>query len=249
MKSEHLYHPFTNVWMKWRHELSKQDWYDNGMRARLAAIRHAGALVRAGMDSAVAVKTALFAHQNSQYARVDQELWKSILDEQFPGIEVANLEEEMEHKINDANPDAGDYQKLKMDQLWCKTRIRHSCIVLATDTKVVEGVLKTIGGTFSLLDAKKEHDQLINVDLRAALLKAHEVENHWIVMQGPAKHWWAPCLEDFNTLCDDNKKIVFTTGETITLAPTSRIIVVSPDCITMSPATVSRNGIINALKL
>lgn len=238
--------PFFHTFVGWKDHLSKAGQYDFGLRAIKAATRRSGGLHRDGMEQAVAVKTALNENMEFIYAKEDKDKYKQVLDQHFPGVEVAVIPCDMRQKIADANPDADDYKKEKMCQLWRRSRVRHSCMLLADDHEVVKGLLKATGGTMSLLIAKPKLDDAVIDEIKAALIKGQECENHWIVVQAPEpEFYWPEYIEPFNSLSDDNKRLTMKTNEIVKMAPTTRLVFVSADTKCMTPATISRNGIVN----
>jgi len=165
------------------------------------------------MDAALAVKTSLHEYLCASVAEADKDKNKEILDKHFPGIEVVEIVDEMTKTIAEANADADDFTKLKMEQLYRRSRLRHSLALLSNETKIAEGVVKAMGGSCSVFKADMDKfDQLIKVELKAALQKAQEVENHWIIFHSGPDFRWCEFLEPFNTLSDDNKRIVYQDG-------------------------------------
>ena len=128
--------------------------------------------------------------------------------------------------------------------------IRHGILVVADDDAVVQGVVKASDFSYAVLTPDPaDLDKFYNVELKEQLLAAQRQDfQHWIAIQSPKEVVHAVWAERLNTLLDDNKKICYDNHEIIHLAPNCRIVTIASSCETMSPAFISRNGIVYAKK-
>lgn len=96
-----------------------------------------------------------------------------------------------------------------------------------------------------MLDATKDYTTFYADTMPNAMRKAAESENVWIVIRGQSDTYWPEIYESLNTVADDNKVLCLENSERIPLPPTARLVVLAKSCECMSPAMVSRNGIVD----
>jgi dynein heavy chain len=85
-------------------------------------------------------------------------------------------------------------------------------------------------------------DGVIAKCMREMVMVADERQDrHWLVLDGSVDNLW---VENLNTLLDNSKKLCLTSGETIMLTPGSSIVFEVEDLTYVSPATVSRCGMV-----
>lgn len=78
-------------------------------------------------------------------------------------------------------------------------------------------------------------------------IKHANTKGHWIILKETESTHWAICFEVFNTVCDDNKVLMLASGESLKMPEGCRMVVVGTNTETMSPAMVSRMGVINMM--
>jgi hypothetical protein len=111
--------------------------------------------------------------------------------------------------------------------------------------ETARAVVEAMGGSVSYLEAGNGYEAFSEQLLPEALLKAKDCENHWIFVVGKGKDFfWPEYVESLNTLLDDNKCYDLK-GKRIPLPASARIVVISETAKCMTPATVSRCGVIN----
>lgn len=92
MVADELYKPLMDTMFALRKKTTKQAHYDYGMRAQRSILRSAGALVRSGVEPADAIYSSFYANQYSSMAKVDMEIYKEVLNANFPGAKQVDMD-------------------------------------------------------------------------------------------------------------------------------------------------------------
>lgn len=77
----------------------------------------------------------------------DEASFQEIVNAHFPGAKSFDVNAEFEAKFASAHPDASAFTKEKASYINQITHIRHSLLVLKTDTKIVEDVAGVMGAS------------------------------------------------------------------------------------------------------
>lgn len=206
---------------------------------------HIGSLCRTGASPADCVVTAFHANMISMMTKEDKAVFDAVMAENFPNGNVVPLDADFGAKFAAANPDASDFTKVKAQQIYSKSKLRHCLMVMGTETKIVEDVVGAMGGSCSVIDASNDIETFYNKTMRAEIEKANSCDNYWVIIKEQADTNWPVFYEHQNRMADDNKQLILPTHEIIPMPPTMRIVNVCMKIDDMSPATVSRNGFIN----
>lgn len=85
-------------------------------------------------------------------------------------------------------------------------------------------------------------------------MKAKENKNHWIIIKGrldsnikgvPVGTTYWPEFDDWMGSIIEGKTATFSNGEKLSVPPTTKFVKVTPNVKCMTPASVSRLGIVN----
>lgn len=107
--------------------------------------------------------------------------------------------------------------------------------------------LETMGQNLTKIEVDADaatNDELYNPDglITNAIRQSTEAENPtWIIIKGGAN---SEKIENMNTVLDDNKKLCLETGEMYDLGTKVRIVYLFESAENLSPATISRLGIV-----
>lgn len=176
------------------------------------------------------------------------------MDANFPGAKDINMDADFAAKFASAHPDASEFTKKRAGLIHAKSLVRHGLIVLAEDTKIVEDVVGVLGGTCSVheprlnkgdSDDQTFHDTITKDEFAKA---SSSSACHWVIFSAAKGSYWPEFVEPLNTVCDDNKRLTMSNGEVVLLPPNCRIVLVTPDVKQMTPACVSRHGVINTIQ-
>eukprot|EP00928_Gymnodinium_smaydae_P046189 TRINITY_DN30778_c0_g1_i1.p1 TRINITY_DN30778_c0_g1~~TRINITY_DN30778_c0_g1_i1.p1 ORF type:complete len:525 (-),score=110.76 TRINITY_DN30778_c0_g1_i1:172-1746(-) len=238
-----------------REKLSNQVHYDLGLRKLKSLCSSCG---RAGstekfVDENVIVANAVFQGLYEMLNGADRKLLKDIVKEHFD-IEVTPP----------AGATEGDRWAQTAAALGRVTKVRHgamcvnvskddvdACVAAAGEAAKVAGasVVRMPGDMSVALEelfGKKEGEEWSDGAFTKALREALEKKSWLVVVCGEFSDDARGSFkfEQLNTLLDDNKMLCLQSGEKLKLASESIIVFVANDCKTLSPATVSRLGVV-----
>lgn len=118
-------------------------------------------------------------------------------------------------------------------------------MVLGTEVKIIEDVVGVLGGTCSILDATMDLDTFYGTTIIEEFAKAAASSCYWIVLKETSETSWPIFFELLHTVTDDNKVYVTNEGVRHEFPNSARLVILAESCDKMTPAMVSRHGIVN----
>lgn len=236
-------------------KLSKQSHYDFGMRKLKHLIRGCAVQARAEAfkDENFIVAKAVLSSTHDMATAADRGILKGLVKEHF-GVEV-ELPAEVTKGDRWVRATAAMVRVAKVRHAAMFTNVSQdeedACIAAAGEAaRAAHTTVVRVPGTMDVsLDdfiGKQNGDDWSEGVFTKALREANDKKAWLLVVCGESstKDTLAITFEPLNTLTDDNKLLVLETGEKIRLLPDSKVIFISKDCSAMSPATVSRCGMV-----
>jgi len=246
LAADDLTHPFINSMNSLKAKCSKAPQYDFGLRCGKSLTRHIGALNRVGAAPADSVVTAFDANFSSMMTKEDKAVFDAVMAENFPGAKVCPMDSDFAAKFASAHPDASDFTKQRAQQIYSKSQIRHSLWVMGTESKIIEDVVGVLGGSCSVIEPEMDDlNTFYNINMKAEFLKGASCDCHWLIIKEKSDTIWAIAYELMNSVTDDNKKLNLSTNEIVPLPASMRIVLLATKTETMTPAMISRHGVIN----
>jgi len=254
MDGEALGAKLVNYLQACREKLSKQPHYDFGMRKLKNLTRIFGAQGRAAAwkDEKIIAAQALTGDYDMAIP-VDRDIIKGLVKEIF-GVEFELP----------ADATEGDRWVRATAALGRSAQFRHGTMLANVSKDDEEACVAAVGqaakaaGTTVVcasgtMDAslaefigKQNREEWSEGAFTKALREANE-KKAWLTVvcgEGSSKDALAVTFESLNTLLDDNKMLTLETGEKIRLLPDTKVVFIAKDCSGMSPATVSRCGMV-----
>lgn len=252
-------------------QLSKQAFYDFGLRNILSVLRTAGASKRANPDKSETflMMRTLRDMNMSKFVAEDVPLFLSLLDDLFIGLKAPRAEFPDVHKALCEVAERKGLQKHgpwlnKCIQLYETNLVRHGIMLVGpagagktTITECLTEALSMLHGKYVIwrmnpkaITAPQMFGRLDTssgdwTDGVFAVLwrraSKSKGQNTWIVLDGPVDAIW---IENLNTVLDDNKVLTLANGDRIKMTDTMKAVFEPENLNNASPATVSRAGII-----
>jgi len=234
-------------------KLSKQHHYDFGMRRMRALVAASGILGRAEVweDETSIIAKSVFGSVFDSATSEDREILAGLMKELF-GPEAA---------LPHAGPE-GDTWKWVAAAMGRVLKLRHGAMLVNVSkddeeaaVAAVEDAANAAGSSVVRMPGAMDvglHDFIGKMDgekwsegtFTKALREAVE-KKAWVLVVCGELDQAAVSFEALNTLLDDNKVLMLETGEKIPLCPESRVVFINKDCSTMSPASISRLGVVH----
>ena len=243
---------------------SPQKHYDWGLRSGKAMCKKAGLALRSkgceitdDMEHQVFV-SALDSHVRKLLLTSDLARYEPFVAQLFHGLQADSIADpELEDAVKNALQSQGfkfERQTKVANHLNHDMKIRHGVALLGaadcgkkTILNALGKALETMGQNLTKIEVDADaatNEELYNPDglITNAIRQSTEAENPtWIIIKGGAN---SEKIENMNTVLDDNKKLCLETGEMYDLGTKVRIVYLFESAENLSPATISRLGIV-----
>lgn len=257
-RADDLANRLEGLFASMKTECTKQPYYDFGLRKLKQVTEQSGALMRDlhTFDEGQAVTTAVQLALGPGMEPLDEGVMIGGLVEHFGMASVVPL-----HSDKDFWSVAASRISRIMASRHCGVCLpvmpseENFVLAVAEEEAARAGAeVVTMQGNMSAMSAAELYGEFLDGQwhdgaFASALRRAVSAERPaWLVVycgdlspsaSGPAK--W----EQLNTLMDDNRMLVLSSGEKIKLRPSDRVLFAAPNMEHASPATVSRLGIVN----
>ena len=241
-------------------QISPQKHYDYGMRAVNATLNAAGTLKNSYPleEEPKLILRALLQVNEAKFLAKDLPLFRSIVEDLFPGLSLA----QHVHQFPDTQDIImNDYFNLKVQQVREVMEIRHGIMLVGDaysgkSTSLTALAKELTNVELSVLNPKaisakdlygyndtvsnEWADGILTVQFKQLIEKDVETRK-WLVLDGPVDAEW---IENLNTVLDDNKKLCLANGDVFYMAKNMNIVFEVENLAEASPATVSRCGMV-----
>lgn len=269
---EALARKITTLYDLCKRQLSKQDHYDFGLRNIKSVLTMAGSLKRAntGLSDELIILRSMTNMNVPKFIREDLPLFRSIIGDLFPGVELESPEVgDIEKAVQEALVAEGLQPEPmlieKVMQLHDTMQTRHGNMLVGhtgsgkttawtilakalcsinttTLTYIINPKSLSLGELYGEYDlnTRQWHEGVLSTVIRDVSIMEGN-DLRWVVFDGPVDTLW---IESMNSVLDDNKVLTLINSSRISLPPPVSLLFEVQDLAVASPATVSRCGMI-----